>query len=361
MKQGGATYPGGYVGQVVTRQVKAAGVERALIENTLKTMIDAQQVEYLRKAGLPNEDWVILIEVHLYLDRDMTMWGFHKDTKGQTLFVNLNYHLDQELPGPEYVTNPPSTPMHDTALGIDPERNVATDTGTLPQEFLADLLHVRGELGDPSTIGAGKVPAYGYAAFVDEAIHHATPLFGHRTVKSSEFKEFLRQKYPEKYQSAKRAYDSWNKQWVAFYGFDSYLEDESPVKGEAARWFEWMKMADHTKADTEYRRPDFNETGMSSNDVDEMLTDIGQMVRGDPTRRPPADRKVAFFGDASIPSVTGKHSTTRSPLSKGDRPPLKRQMSQSALDDDLPPAIPSGQKRQFFRTWVRAVRRRDAQ
>lgn len=359
-------YPGGYVGQAATEHVKNAGVEAELIQNTLKTMIDARQVEYLREAGLPNEEWIIVIEVHFYLDRDMTMWGFHKDTKGQTLFVNLNFHVDQDVAGPEYLINPPSSPEHDEAIGIDPESGAATGDGTLPQEFVSDLLTTRREFGESNRIGTKTVPAYGYVGFVDEAIHHATPLYGHRSVKSGEFRTYLEHRYPTEFGAAAKAYGDWNGQWVPWFGFESYLEKDSPITGaKVAQWHDWMKMADTSKAD-EYSRPDFTRTGMTAGEVDEMLETIGELVRGNPAERPPGDRKVAFFGDASIPTVpssvkkdkrTPETAGTRSPLKRTGRPPLTRQMSQSALDRELPPEIPADSKRRFFRTWVRAVRR----
>jgi hypothetical protein len=34
--------------------VEAAGLKAEIVENTLRTMIAARQIEYLRKAGLPN-------------------------------------------------------------------------------------------------------------------------------------------------------------------------------------------------------------------------------------------------------------------------------------------------------------------
>ena len=37
--------------------VKRNDLGSLVVENTLRTMIDAGQVDYLRKAGLPNEDW----------------------------------------------------------------------------------------------------------------------------------------------------------------------------------------------------------------------------------------------------------------------------------------------------------------
>src|SRR5437763_6814445 len=75
-------------------KMKQHGLTRLVVENTLKTMIDSGEVEYLRKGGLPNDEWKILIEVHYYRQRGVSATGFHKDTQGETLFVNLNYHMD---------------------------------------------------------------------------------------------------------------------------------------------------------------------------------------------------------------------------------------------------------------------------
>lgn len=38
-------------------EVKSAGLGPKIVENALRTMIDAGQLEYLRLAGIPNKDW----------------------------------------------------------------------------------------------------------------------------------------------------------------------------------------------------------------------------------------------------------------------------------------------------------------
>jgi hypothetical protein len=94
---------------------------------------------------------------------------------------------------------------------------------------------------------------------------------------------------------------------------------------------------------------------MTSTEVDKMLETIGVLtrdVKDKKTDRPVADS--AYFVDAGVP-MPGTKPAVRSPLKSKERPPLKRQMSQSALDKTLPP--PAESKRRFFRTWVRAVRR----
>lgn len=60
-----------------------AEADRDVIENTLRTMIDAGQVRYLRAAGIPNAQWKVLVEVHYYRNRAQEQLAFHKDTLGQ--------------------------------------------------------------------------------------------------------------------------------------------------------------------------------------------------------------------------------------------------------------------------------------
>ena len=65
--------------------------------------------------------------------------------------------------GPEYVVNPPPSVEHDSVI---------YGRGTPPREFTDDLTTIRGALPEPTEMkSAGTVKPYGYAAFVDEAIH----------------------------------------------------------------------------------------------------------------------------------------------------------------------------------------------
>jgi hypothetical protein len=348
----------GYIGSNAWMQVASAGVADGLITNTLRTMIDAEQVKYLRKAGLPNEEYMILVEIHFYLARNMDQWGMHKDTKGSTLFVNLNYHMNQDVVGPETLVNPDPTPAHDEALGI--KKGEATSEGTLPKEFLSDLMTTRGKLGEPTTIGNKTVPAYGYVAFVDEAIHHATPLYGHRSVKGKHFKKYLEQTQPAPFiQAAQVGYAKWNKSFTGtlYTAFSDYMDPTSPIpKPDAAKWLEWMKMADDSKAETAYKRPQFLKAGMTNDDIDTMLETVAEITdaeKENKTDRP--TESTGFFVDADVP-MPGTQTAIRSPLKAKGKPPLKREMSQNALAGKLP--APAEKDRRFFRTWVRAVKRK---
>lgn len=61
---GGQGNPNRSGGAAFGEDAAAAELGPALLENSLKTMIDAQQIEYLRLAGLPSEEWKILVELH---------------------------------------------------------------------------------------------------------------------------------------------------------------------------------------------------------------------------------------------------------------------------------------------------------
>jgi hypothetical protein len=71
--------------------VEHPGVKAQVVANTLKTMIKAKQIAYLRKSGMVAGEWMVLIEIHYYRSRQQDRSQFHKDTQCLTLFVNLNY------------------------------------------------------------------------------------------------------------------------------------------------------------------------------------------------------------------------------------------------------------------------------
>jgi hypothetical protein len=279
--------------------VEAAGVKEQVVKNTLNTMIKAGQIDYLRKSGLISGDWMVLIEVHYYRRRDQDVSQFHRDTLGQTLFVNLNYHTGHEIAGPEYVLHPPTVAEHEQQI-----------KATLPPEFLADLAEIRKDAPEPTEIMAPIIPAYGAVAFVDEAIHHMTPLRGHRKVKGSDFAKYLK---------------------------DTYLVQGLRKQPPLETWNQWLNMS--LRSDAMYTRRDFARAGMRRSEIDALLTLHGG----------------SGFQTVSIPGMANKP-----PIERRSKAPLKRQMSERALKKkgtpgSLPPPV-TGERR-FFRTWVRAVRR----
>jgi hypothetical protein len=312
-----------------TPALKEHGLDRLVVENSMRTMIDARQIEYLRAARLPNASWKILVEVHYFRARDKKATGFHKDTQGETLFVNLNYHIDKQVVGPEYVINPAPSREHDEAV-------------TLPEQFRADLNVTRKTLGEPTTIEAKLVDPYSYVAFVDEAIHHATPLYAHRSITGSELRQALEKRYPAAFADVKTGYERSSGVLGFAWSFEDYLKSSKNIKGgEIQKWQTWWRMADAANAEKNYTRSDFQGT-MTDDEFDRLLETVGTL--------PGADRKgAAGFYAASIPKAG------TSPLKPDEMPPLKRRLSQANFRKQMPPPLGENEPRRFFRTWVRAI------
>jgi len=64
------------------------------------TLWDAKQLEYLDKNfDAIDPTHAIVIDVDWYLERTQSDVGFHKDSRGTTLFVNLTYSNEREMQG----------------------------------------------------------------------------------------------------------------------------------------------------------------------------------------------------------------------------------------------------------------------
>ena len=306
------------------------------LQNNIKTlvigtMIAAGQMDYLKTVDWAKQGVRIFVEVHYYRERNPEQQAFHKDTLGQTLFVNLNFVTEDSIVGPEFVLNPPSVEGHDEQM-----------KSTLPARFQKHLATVRGGLGDPTEIGATRIKPNEAVAFVDELIHHKTPTYGHRQVSSSELGKYLKANYPKEY---KRAEDrSWYRSYylgivpkarlnAVYYGWGKQAYNDE------LKWDEWLKVA--SDKNKRYDRVFLRTKGFSDDLIDGIL---GEDLR---------------FKHVSIPNTkrsatTGKPLTGHSgPVVSKNRPPLKRQMSALALNNELPPQ--STKPRRFFRTWVRAI------
>lgn len=309
-----------------------------------------QQIEYLRLAGLPNEEWKILVELHYIRSRPKDMAGFHKDTRGQSLFVNLNYHAPgYQVRGPEYVLNPPSSPEHDARV-----LSTEAQGSTLPLTFSDDIRHARRDLPPPTQIAsAGVVPDRGYVAFVDEAIHHATPWFGHRYITPPEFKAYLTRRHAEQFAEidrAKRAYDAawWPKRLV------NYVKPDVIGPGHVEAWRTWHEMANvlqerSAQHPTRYTRHDFQGTSLSA-EFDEMLLDIGGQHGA-----ARASGGAGGWHSAQIPGTKRSPGSVLSPVTPVGAKPLVRTASQSDLTKGWPKQLPDQVPRRFFRSWVRAI------
>ena len=349
------------VGEDRAQEVIDNGLGPLVVENTLKTMIDARQIEYLRKAKLPNAEWKILVEVHYISARPKGMSGFHKDTRNETLFVNLNYHVgERDVVGPEYVINPEPPAEHEAKIAE-----------TLPPKFLADLKKTRGKLGEPTEIKTGIVGPYGYVAFVDEAIHHTTPHYGQRIVTGNELREFLQfsafgdetvalEAYGKRtvtgpdlkgfLQGKLRAeFDEIETAWAKFkasrwptfmYPFSSYVNTNIVKATEIPKWQAWIE-TDRDPKPT-YTRDVLKAKGMPEDMFERMLAYVGT---AEGAQRPGG--RAGGFEKVLVNSKAVPVDPTT------NRPRLKRRMSDASFK--RPDQLPEDVTRRFLRTWVRAI------
>ncbi len=299
-----------------------AGVNKKIVENTLATMDKAGQLDYLRKSNIIGKDWEVIVEVHYYRDRDLSQTKFHKDTRGQTLFVNLNFANTQPVSGPEYIINPATGKKHEDYV-----------SSHLPTVFTDDLREAKKSHGDPTLIGATVMPVKGVVSFVDEAIHHKTPTLGHRTAAGSTISRLLSKASPELYKHIKDGYDTYTKSGRQG-EFSTYIDGSH--QDQADSWLTFL-------IEIENKTSKFDRTKLKAilPKIDKVDADtfINEVIEAD----------GIDFQNADLLYVKLQNV----PVKKEGRPPLQRQMSQMLLDDEAPQRVPG--KRTFFRTWVRAV------
>lgn len=268
-----------------------------LIRNTIETLFVVGQINYLNIANIDRASYGLFVELHYVRGRPKNHIIFHKDNRGDNLFVNLNYFHDQEIPGPEYIINPRLNATHETQTAR-----------TMNPTFRGHLNAVRATLPAPQEIGASKIPAFGVVGFVDEAIHHTTPHVGHRTVSGQDLATFL-------------------------------ANDRGNYSVETRR-----RLSNLTDTPmTLFTRVELSKAGMTDNQIRRLLK---------------AHAKQNFT-TVSLPGVHVKdqpipEQSVRTEVRSRNNPrALRRQMSQLALNDDLPKTLEGD--RSFLRTWVRAV------
>ncbi len=325
-------------------------VAQQIIVNTLYTLETARQLDYLRKSDLIDNQWKVVIEIHYYRERDTSMTAFHKDTRGQTLFVNLNFvagdpDQEEKLLGPEYVLNPPTSNEYEKWV---------QSSGNLPAAFVADLKSAKSSLDRPAMIEATRVPAKGFVAFVDEMIHHKTPTRGHRSVDEIWINSILRaSNHRADFASAERAFKQYKAQQSSeTKPLQSYLPDEWNVDKREARQKIMLTIGESKLAfDRDQLAVLFPESAFP--DRDELI-----------------ERMIEKGGFSDFGKVSLTHASTSEDLVREDyndlevkqprsEKPLKRRMSQWLASDkgtghqekkEMPPQRPVRSDAAFFRT-----------
>ncbi|ANH67687.1 hypothetical protein [Mitsuaria sp. 7] len=330
-------------GAVSNRHLRLTGddpeLRAMIVRNTLKTMEQAGQLAYLRTSGLIDDEFKVVVEVHYYRQRDPNARQFHKDTLGQTLFVNLNFLNEEPIAGPEYIVNPPTSEEHDRDL-----------EETMPLEFRKDLKVTRERLGRTDKVEIAEVMPKGVVAFVDEAVHHKSPTTEHRAATAAQVRSYLQQHfavdfkaYLDAFEKRKASFSFWRKE------IGYYLEDSRSQNTDTDNL--WQKI-------------------LSSTDDPHAKLDRVKLVALDPGSRLLNPDELAdiggedHFGQASIPGLRRQlpeqdyltSDPSRNVTTKHEGMPLlKRTMSDKLLAKQSPQ--PMAGRRAFFRTWVRAVRK----
>jgi len=308
-------------------------LKKDIVKNTLNTMLDAGQLQYLSLSNFGKDEstWKVVVEVHYYRERLSLNNVFHKDTMGQTLFVNLNYLNDEQILGPEYVINPMDHPTHLKQLA---ER--------LPEEFLQDRESVMSQLDEPEIIEVVEIPEYGYVAFVDEIINHSSPTTKHREVSGKEVHKYLREKNEKDYEVYKKAYMAWKER-----GFLWWLSNYTSYLDENYHQFagEWKQIFNHIKDEEKekYDRQQLLDAAQG-----------GQVLNEEDVKILIHQGGYKNFGQASIPNPDERGNSIKREMTKNNRP-LKRKMSENLQNKGgIPGTKGIGGRRSFFRTWVRA-------
>lgn len=313
---------------------------KLIVRNTLATMETASQLDYLRKSGLINDEWKVIVEVHYYRDRSTSQLALHKDTAGQTLFVNLNFQNNEEIAGPEFIVNPNMGQSY-----VDHRRT------RLPGVFNDDLESANTAHGEPNEIGMSRVPKGGVVAFVDEAIHHKTPTLGHRKTNAGWIRLLLGKMHGEEFKRATEQFDKFNNRSKFFFGnytFDTYLKNEDTHVMTPDGWYALLTKLQETGV--EFDRTELAGQLPKDHKLGETFVDACIEASG-----------VGHFGQATFHFANKKETGVARddwehvPVKKQGKPPLKRQMSQSLLDGHAPKGAVG--RRTFFRTWVRAVKK----
>jgi hypothetical protein len=164
------------------------------------------------------------------------------------------------------------------------------------------------------------IPADGLIAFVDEAIHHMTPHYGHRAVKAGEFAALLKKEFGEAtFREARDAYQAFVAEnstlsgmlWSIVSTPEPYAAYLTTIPAtQAPTWFNWIELTGNPRRDL--TRADLFDAGTSNQLIDKLLAE---------------SKTWAGYQQVTIPKAQ---------LAPAANAPLKRQMSENALKDTVP-------------------------
>jgi hypothetical protein len=336
-------------------------LQNAIASNVITTLEQSGQLAYLKSNEMLNQkDYSIKVDVDFYYSRPKNAVGFHKDTTGRTMFVNLNFNNESDMLGPEYVLNPSRIPSHEQHI-----------QGKHLLKFQQHLDNANSVLGSPQLIEATVVKSNGVVSFVDELIHHSTPypehrgitreqLLGELNTSSGPLCQSLRtsKQFIDLHDSAPAdkivSADDLRKMSLPDDKISYLMPDGKSMTVEAIRTKlignkELQGMRDQLSSFEQFlARPDtiqrheLIEKGMSEQEVGDIFTKLG---------KPNMDVVSTAHCEHECHIDT---KSQQAPLdTQANGKPLPRRMSMELDAGNQPPSVEGN--RQFFRTWVQAI------
>ncbi len=144
-----------------------AGIRQQVQANVNQTLFSAGQFQWLAANWEEiSRTHDVYVDVDYYPNRLPDRSGvLHKDSVGETLFVNLTYNNADQGVSPEYVAD---------------DQGHAAYEDRMPQPAKNLIERSRAANRDDGSIKGDILPKYGRASFIDPAIWHATPFYDHR-------------------------------------------------------------------------------------------------------------------------------------------------------------------------------------
>lgn len=327
---------------------------KSLIESSLKL---AGQLAYLWYNDLPNQGWRIYVDVHFYYQRSLEAAGFHRDTVGRTMFVNLNYNNSAPIIGPELLIDLTKYEQH--------YEQVKT---SLPPVFLTDIEKLQSAPDvpnvDPDKIDVLMIPQKGIVSWVDELVDHSTPYLGHRGLSFGEIMNYLSFKFqdiakfirlktrllnPNPITAEDLNAEGWNDSDAAFILSNGQVGDVGEIAGRLSGQPGWNDVfSQHPLID--------QLIDLMKSKPDQLFQKQLLLLNGIPADE--VDAMFYYFQKPNLEQVNITYANddgARSTLNPV-RPVLTRTMSQELIKHGVDRFTPSPEKRQFLRTWVQAVK-----
>jgi hypothetical protein len=155
--------------------VTGSDIDIEIKELVVATLKQANQWGYLTnnfdKIGMTSD---VLIDVDWYISRTQDRVGFHKDSRGTTMFVNLTYDNEEEMQSAEKYDDLDGVPELERGFPSVVKEDLEVRRKKMVKES-------RGLL----EIGSRRLPRYGRVSFSDPSVWHSTPRLGRRITKDS--------------------------------------------------------------------------------------------------------------------------------------------------------------------------------